>query len=92
MHGPSITIALVLRLGSFLRNPFSFLFAKTALEERVAEYVIREHHAGRPLAQIVEDHYVVNRLGPRQIARVLVREDVIHAVGRDVAESVQQQL
>ena len=82
----------MLRVGSFLRNPFSFLFAKTGAEERVAEYVIREHHAGRALDAILEDHYVVNRLGPRQIARLLEREDVIRAIGQDVADSAKQTL
>jgi len=82
----------VLRVGSFVRNPFSFLFAKSAKEEHVAEYVIREHHAGRPLTEIVTDHYVLNRLSPQQIARLLEREDVIRAVGHDDVESVRQQL
>ena len=72
-----------------MRNPFFFLFAKSAVEERVAEYVIREHHAGRNLNAILEDHFVVNRLGPRQVARLLEREDVIHAVGHDDAEAAR---
>ena len=80
----------MLRLGSFLRNPFSFLFAKSATEEHVAEYVIREHHAGRSLDEILEDHYVVNRLSARQIGRLLEREDVIHAIGHDDAEAARQ--
>ncbi|HVS86077.1 MAG TPA: hypothetical protein VHD91_10640 [Gaiellaceae bacterium] len=82
----------MLRLRSFLQNPFSFLFASSATEQHVAEYVIREHHAGRPVAEIVEDHYVVNRLTSRQIARLLAREDVIRAIGRDDSESVGETL
>ncbi len=77
------------QVGSFLRNPFSFLFARTAHEDRVAEYVIREHHSGRALAEIFQDHFVHNRLTPQQQARVLEREDVIRAFGDDLAEAAQ---
>ena len=44
------------------KDMFSFLFQRSAGEERVAQYVIREHDRGRPLAEILEDKYVVNRL------------------------------
>ena len=62
---------------------FSFLGGGSQKEERVAQYVIREHHRGRTLAEILEDHYVTNRLSPEQIRRLLERQDVIHAVGED---------
>ena len=62
---------------------FSFLRPGTQAEERIAQYVIREHHAGRPLSEILEDHYVTNRLTPEQVRRLLERQDVIHAVGED---------
>jgi len=71
-----------------LSGAFSFLRTGSQREERIAQYVIREHHRGRPLAEIVEDHYVTNRLTPDQIRRLLERHDVIHAVGEDmVAEA-----
>ncbi|HET7571041.1 MAG TPA: hypothetical protein VFJ77_00050 [Gaiellaceae bacterium] len=79
----------MLRFRSFLRNPFSFLFARSASEERVAEYVIREHGRGRALREIVEDHYVRNRLSPEQQARMLSRTDVIEAVSRDDLEQAR---
>lgn len=79
-------------LRSFLRNPFSFLFARTAKEERVAEYVIREHHNGRRLADILQDHYVQNRLAPGQQSRLLEREDVIRAVSHDDLEQARAYL
>jgi hypothetical protein len=82
----------MLRLGSFLRNPFSFLFAKTAKEERVAEYVIREHRNGRRVADILQDHYVQNRLNPRQQGGLLEREDLIRAVSRDDLEQARELL
>jgi len=42
-------IKTVVRLSSFLRNPFSFLFARSSQDERLSAYVIREHERGRPL-------------------------------------------
>ena len=39
------------RFGDFLRNPFSFLFARSGPEDRLAAYVIREHDRGRPLTR-----------------------------------------
>ena len=45
----------MLRLTAWIRNPFSFLFARSSAEDRVCEYVIREHHRGRALDDILED-------------------------------------
>jgi len=78
------------RLNAFMRNPFSFLFASKESEERVAVYVIREHRRGRSLAEIVDDPFVRNRCSELEVARVLERPEVIHALGDDiVAEQVQ---
>ena len=79
----------MLRLASFLRLPMSFLFARSAKEERVAEYLIREHHGGRGLEEILKDHFVQNRLSPQQQARCLERQDVIEAIGRDDVEAAR---
>ena len=73
------------RLGSFFRNPFSFLFATKGAEERVAAYVIREHERGRTLDDILDDPYVVNRCTEQEVARVLERPEVVRAIGDDVA-------
>ena len=67
-----------------LAGVFSFLVSGSQREERIAQYVLREHHRGRPLAEILQDHYVTNRLTPDQIRRLLDRQDIIHAVGADV--------
>jgi hypothetical protein len=80
------------RLSEFFRNPFSFLFARSSQEERLAAYVIREHERGRSLAEILEDRYVLNRTSPQQRARLLDRPDVIRAIGDDVVESTRAQL
>ena len=45
-----------------LKDMFSFLFQRSTQEDRVAQYVIREHDRGRSLHDILEDKYVVNRL------------------------------
>jgi hypothetical protein len=70
---------------SFLRNPFSFLFARSGTEDRLAAYVIREHGKGRTLAEVLEDPYVRNRATEQQRARLLERPDVIRAVGAHTA-------
>jgi hypothetical protein len=68
------------------KNLFSFLFQRSAQEDRVAQYVIREHDRGRSLHDILEDKYVVNRLeSPEQRDRLLDRPEIIHAVGGDMA-------
>lgn len=66
-----------------LRNAFSFLFTRSRMETAVAEYVVREHGRGRALAEILDDPYVVNRLSPAQVERLLDRPEVVHAIGED---------
>jgi hypothetical protein len=82
----------VLRLTSFLRNPFSFLFTRSSIEDRVCAYVVREHHRGRSLDEIMRDRYVQNRLTPQQQNRLLDRPDLIRAVGDDIVESARRTL
>jgi hypothetical protein len=82
----------VVKLSSFLRNPFSFLFARSSKEERVAAYVIREHERGRSLAEILEDPYIRNRLSPQQQARLLDRPDVLRAIGQDTVAAARDSL
>jgi hypothetical protein len=82
----------MLKLSSVLRNPFSFLFARSSSEERVAAYVIREHERGRSLEEILEDPYVRNRLSPQQRARLLDRPDIIRAVGQDTVATARDSL
>jgi hypothetical protein len=74
----------VAKVVDILRTPFAFLFTRSKKEDVVAEYVIREHHQGRPLAEILKDAYVTNRLTPGQVQRLLDRTDLVHAVGEDM--------
>ncbi|MCY7301529.1 MAG: hypothetical protein LH654_00505 [Thermoleophilia bacterium] len=70
------------------KDLFSFLGQSSSKEERVAQYVIREHDRGRALNDILEDKYVVNRLqSPQQRARLLDRPEIIKAIGGDMSEA-----
>ena len=71
----------MLKVGSFLRNPFAFLFTRSSAEEVVSAYVLREHGQGRSLTEILTDPYVHNRLSPEQTRRMLDRPELIHALG-----------
>jgi hypothetical protein len=88
-HRRKDTIARVAKVSELFRNPFSFLFARSSHEERVAAYVIREHERGRPLAEILEDPYVKNRTTPQERERLLDRPELIRAIGDDVIASVR---
>ena len=80
------------RLASLLRSPFSFLFARSSTEERVAAYVIREHGRGRALGEILEDRYVQNRLTPQQQARLLDRPEVVRTLGEQDVDAAREAL
>ena len=80
----------MLKVGSFLRNPFSFLFARSSVEEVVSAYLLREHAQGRSVAEIVTDPYVQNRLSHEQQQRMLERPELIKALGeQDIAAARQ---
>jgi hypothetical protein len=74
---------------SGFKNIFSFLFQRSSAEEHVARYVVREHDRGRPLAEILEDKYVQNRLNPDQQKRLLDRPEIVGAVSKDVLEDAK---
>jgi hypothetical protein len=82
----------VLRVSSVLRNPFSFLFARSSTEDRVASYVIREHERGRTLVEVLEDPYVRNRMSPEQTKRLLDRPEIVRALGEDAIEHARREL
>lgn len=67
-----------------LRGIFSFLFTRSRAEAAVAEYVVREHHRGRSLTEILDDPYVTNRCTREQIDRLLDRPEVVRAIGEDM--------
>ena len=79
-------------LSSFLRSPFSFLFASSKQEDRIVAYILREHHRGRPLGEILDDPFVRNRSTPRQTARLLERPELIKGLGEDAVQAARQAL
>ena len=82
----------MLRLASFLRSPFSFLFARTSAEDHVAEYLMREHDHGRRVEEILQDPYVRNRLTPEQQSRMLGRPELIHTLGEQDLDAARRYL
>ena len=75
-----------------IRGAFSFLSTHSQMEERIIQYIVREHHRGRPLAEILEDHYVTNRMSKEQVKRLLDRPEVVHALGDDLVTDVLREL
>jgi hypothetical protein len=82
----------VARILDLLRSPFSFLFAKSQKEELVAAHIVREHHRGRSLTDILEDPYVTNRMNTEQVRRVLDRPEVVRAIGDDTVAAQRSEL
>jgi hypothetical protein len=82
----------VLRLASLIRNPFSFLFARSSKEEQVVAYITREHRRGRRLSDILEDRYVQNRLTRQQQLRLLERPEVVKALGEQDIDAARENL
>jgi len=78
------------RFASFIRNPFSFLFTRSSAEEQVVGYLTREHRRGRPVAEILQDRYVQNRLSEQQQARLLDRPDVVHTLGEQDIDAARE--
>ena len=80
------------KVSAFLRNPFSFLFASSSQEERLATYVVREHERGRSLDDILDDPYVRNRASQAEVRRLLDRPEVIRALGESTVAAEQRRL
>jgi hypothetical protein len=71
------------------RNPLETLFARPRREDFLARYVIRECSRGRPLAEVLEDPYVVNRSSREERGRLLERPDVVAALGEHVIDEMR---
>jgi hypothetical protein len=91
LHDRDYTLAAVGFVDA-IRGAFSFLSARSQAEERMAQYIIREHHRGRSLAEILNDHYVTNRTTPEQVKRLLDRPEVVHELGDDLITDVRREL
>jgi hypothetical protein len=74
-------------IGRFFGGLFSFLGSRSAHQDRVAAYIIREHERGRTIGDILDDPYVKNRCSPPELERLLDRPDLIEAIGDDMAQA-----
>ena len=92
LHAATIQSVRTVGLVDAIKGAFSFLGSRSQSEERMAQYVIREHHRGRPLHEILEDHYVTNRFSAEQIKRLLDRPDVVHALGESLVNETKSSL
>jgi hypothetical protein len=73
-------------------NPFASLFSHPRREQFLARYVVRECARGRPLAEVLEDPYVVNRATAAERARLLEQPEVVAAVGKHVVAELKAAL
>ena len=80
----------MLRLGSVIRNPFSFLFARSSAEEQVVAYLTREHRRGRSVEDILADRYVQNRMTPDQQMRLLDRPELVKTLGEQDIDAARE--
>jgi hypothetical protein len=60
--------------------------------KRLIEYVVRQLSAKRPLADVLQDPYVVNRSTPLERRALLEEPQIVEAVSDDVLESLRGQL
>jgi len=74
-----------------LRDVFRNFFARSGGEDRIAQYVIREHDRGRDLNDILADPYIRNRTTEQERARLLDRPEVVRALGQDAVEAARDQ-
>ncbi len=59
------------------------------LEERIADYIIRELKTGRQLPDILEDPYVKDRIGNDHLEHVLGNKEVLKAYEERIRASLK---
>lgn len=77
-------------VADFFRNAFGSIFARSDQLDRLSTYVIREHHRGRSLQEILDDPYIRNRTTPQERERLLDKPEVIRALGEDTVEAARR--
>jgi len=65
-------------------NSFFHDMATDVVEERVAEYIIREVHNGRSLMEVIEDPYVRNRVNEAKRAEILENPEILDAFEEEI--------
>ena len=61
-----------------------------AIEERVVEYVVREVHKGRRLAEVTDDPYVRNRLNQARRDEILENTEIVDAIEKEIRETFKR--
>lgn len=61
-----------------------------AIEERVVEYVVREVHKGRRLAEVTDDPYVRNRLNEARRDEILENTEIVEAIEKEIREAFKR--
>ena len=59
---------------------------KNARHKRLVQYVVRQVHAGRSLASVLDDPYVTNRATTLERRALLEEPEVVTAVGQEIEE------
>jgi hypothetical protein len=65
---------------------------ESARHKRLIEYVVRQLRAGRRLAEVLEDPYVVNRSNLVDRRALLEEPDVVDAAGEGAVAALRAQL
>lgn len=70
-------------------NPYLFLGRRPFREARLRSYIISQHRAGRPLADILGDPYI-RRCGSESYCwQVLLNPRTLEALHHDVCEAIE---
>jgi len=73
----------------FAGNPYLFLGPRPFREARLRSYIVSQHRAGRPSAEILEDPYV-RRCGSESFCwRVVQDPRTLAALERDVRQAIE---
>jgi len=59
---------------------------RNARHKRLVQYVVRQVHAGRKLASVLEDPYVTNRSTILERRALLEEPEVVIAVGQEIEQ------
>jgi hypothetical protein len=71
------------------QTPYFFLSRRPFREARLRAYIVRQHAAGRPVAEILDDPYV-RACGSRSFVwSVLCQPKTIAALERDVRDAIR---
>ena len=71
-------------------NPFLFLGPRPFREARLRSYIVAQHRAGRPLAEILGDPYV-RRCGSERFCHAVVQDPrTLEALERNVHEAFER--